>query len=128
MTKKPRRYALTSVGDHLALIEPQMGELTPITAIGHHKLSQIWYNAAIFCLQSADFMKIPNIRSVQAIAVLGMCFNIWGDSDLGQHMWSCALRIAQRLGLDSTYSEIAGVCLNEETQHRLWWTLVICEW
>jgi hypothetical protein len=97
-------------------------------ASGHERLTFVWYNAAIFCLYRADFMRISSIRSVQAIAVLGICFNNFGDSDLGQHMWSCAIRIAQKIGLDTPYSELAGQYLGGEAQHRLWWTLVICEW
>lgn len=88
----------------------------------------MWYDAAIFCLHRADFMRVPHIRSVQAIAILGICFNNFGNSDLGQHMWSCALRIAQRIHLDTPFSQLAAKHLSEEAQHRLWWTLVICEW
>ncbi|PVI00134.1 hypothetical protein DM02DRAFT_593251 [Periconia macrospinosa] len=91
-------------------------------------LSRNWYDAAIFCLHRADFMRVASIRSVQAIAILGMSFNNWGDLNLGQHMWGCALRIAQQLGLNTMYSEQAEKCLSEEGQHRLWWTLVICDW
>ncbi|KAL2851130.1 hypothetical protein BJY01DRAFT_245071 [Aspergillus pseudoustus] len=91
-------------------------------------MSRIWYDAAIFALSCADFMRVPSIRTVQAVAVLGMCFNTWGDIDLGQHMWRSALLVAQKIGLNTPYSRVAGSCLSEEAQHRLWWTLVICEW
>jgi hypothetical protein len=92
-----------------------------------HTISKLWYDAAIFCLHRADFMRVPDIRSIQAIAVLGMCFNNWGDSELGHHMWGCASRIAQKTGLNTVQSDCAEDCLSEEGQHRLWWTLVICE-
>ncbi|KAL3481569.1 hypothetical protein BJX99DRAFT_218517 [Aspergillus californicus] len=95
--------------------------------LDRRKISRIWYDAAIFALSRADFMRVPRIHTVQAIAVLGMCFNNWGDVDMGQHMWSSALRIAQRIGLNTPYSNAAS-CLSTEAQHRLWWTLVICEW
>jgi hypothetical protein len=88
----------------------------------------MWYDAAIFALWRADFMRAPSIHTVQAIAVLGMCFNTWGDIELGQHMWTSAIRVAGRIGLNTPYSRAAGSCLSEEAQHRLWWTLVICEW
>jgi hypothetical protein len=73
-------------------------------------------------------MRVSRIHTVQAIAVLGMCFNNWGDVDIGQHMWSSALRIARKIGLNTPYSNAAASCLSAEGQHRLWWTLVICEW
>ncbi|KAL2811404.1 hypothetical protein BJX63DRAFT_433412 [Aspergillus granulosus] len=92
------------------------------------KMSRIWYDTAIFALTRADFMRVPNIRTIQATAVLGMCFNTWGDIELGQHMWRSSLLIAQRINLNTPYSRAAGSCLGEEAQHRLWWTLVICEW
>jgi hypothetical protein len=91
-------------------------------------LSQIWYEAAIFCLHRIDFMRVPNIRSVQAIAILGICFNNFGDALLGEQLWSCAIRIAQRLDLDKPYSESTIGHLSQEAGHRLWWTLMIVEW
>lgn len=92
------------------------------------RTSRNWYDAAIFCLHHADFMRFASVRSVQAIAVLGMCFNNWGDLQLGERMLSCALQIAQQLGLNTSFCEQARTCLSEEGQHRLWWTLIICDW
>ncbi|KAH7392002.1 hypothetical protein DE146DRAFT_127980 [Phaeosphaeria sp. MPI-PUGE-AT-0046c] len=112
----------------LIMDEDHAEKVTANEASSHHQLSRMWYEAAIFCLNRSDFMRYPNIHSVQAIAVLGICFNNFGDSDLSCHMWSCALRIAQRLGLNTPYSQEAGHYLSKESQHRLWWTLVICEW
>ncbi|KAF4462776.1 hypothetical protein FALBO_10426 [Fusarium albosuccineum] len=88
-----------------------------------------WYSVANRLHSTRRFGKLgPSIRSVQAIAVLGISFNNRGDSELGQHLWSAAIRIAQKIGLDRGYSEMASSCLSAEGQHRLWWTLVICDW
>ncbi|KAH7069735.1 hypothetical protein BKA63DRAFT_421097 [Paraphoma chrysanthemicola] len=103
-------------------------ELTGLEPSGHHLRSKTWYDAAVFCLHEAEFIRVPNVRSVQAIAILGICFNNFGDSELGNNMWTSALQIAKRIGLDTPVSEAAGKCLSKEAQHRLWWTLVICEW
>ncbi len=73
-------------------------------------------------------MRVPSTRSVQAIAILCMLFHNWGDADLAEHMRSCAIRIGQMLGLDTPLSPAAEACLSQEGQHRLWWTLIICEW
>ncbi|KAH6632909.1 hypothetical protein C7974DRAFT_162124 [Boeremia exigua] len=97
-------------------------------SISHHTLSRNWYNAAVFCLRQAEFMQTPGIRSVQAIAVLGICCNNFGESDFGGHLWSCAILNAKTIGLDAPVSKVATEQLSEEAQHRLWWTLVICEW
>lgn len=96
--------------------------------LSHQEITHLWYKTSIFGLHSANFMQTANIRTVQAIAILGMCFNNWGDSELGQHMWSCALRIAKRIGLNTPHSSAAADSLSDEGQHRLWWTLTICEW
>ncbi|KAL2065316.1 hypothetical protein VTL71DRAFT_2985 [Oculimacula yallundae] len=90
-------------------------------------LNRNWYDAAIFCLHQADFLRKPAIGNVQAIAILGMCFNNFGDPDLGNHMWSAAIRIGKRLNLNTGSSQLAAP-LSAEGQHRLWWTLVIVEW
>ncbi|KZL80790.1 nucleus protein [Colletotrichum incanum] len=94
----------------------------------HQELLREWYEAAVFCLEQADFMRKNDIRSVQAIAILGMCFYNFGDSGLARHLWSCAIRTAQDLGLDGSGTKRAAAELSQEAQCRLWWTLVICEW
>ncbi|RMJ03287.1 hypothetical protein CDV36_015188 [Fusarium kuroshium] len=113
----------------LLMMDDAEAENLPLPdGITHQEASANWYHAAIFCLQKADFMRIPSIRSVQAIAILGISFNNRGDSELGEHLWSSAIRISQRIGLDQGHSEMASSCLSAEGQHRLWWTLVICDW
>ncbi|KAJ8114045.1 hypothetical protein OPT61_g3983 [Boeremia exigua] len=112
----------------LMMNDEEAENLTLHESLDHRFLSRMWYSAAIFCLHRSSFMEVPSLRSVQAIAILGICFNNFGDSDLGQHMRSCAIRIAQKIGLDTPYSEYAAKYLTKEAQHRLWWTLVICEW
>ncbi|KAI8649210.1 Zn(2)-C6 fungal-type domain-containing protein [Fusarium keratoplasticum] len=113
----------------LLMMDDAEAENLPLPdGINHQEASANWYHAAIFCLHKADFMRIPSIRSVQAIAILGISFNNRGDSELGEHLWSSTIRIAQRIGLDQGYSEMASSCLSAEGQHRLWWTLVICDW
>ncbi|KZL75557.1 C6 zinc finger domain-containing protein (nucleus protein) [Colletotrichum tofieldiae] len=94
----------------------------------HQELLRDWYEAAVFCLEQADFMRRNDVRCVQAIAILGMCFYNFGDSGLARHLWSCAIRIAQDLGLDGSGATRAAAELGREAQCRLWWTLVICEW
>lgn len=73
-------------------------------------------------------MRIPSIRTVQAVAILGVCFNNMGDPDLGQNLWNCAIQTGQIIGLDTPFSDEAAYCLSREGQHRLWWTIVICDW
>ncbi|KAG9252434.1 uncharacterized protein F5Z01DRAFT_228025 [Emericellopsis atlantica] len=115
-----------------ALLMMEEEEATCLVASEHvdmdvSSLCRNWYDAAIFSLHRADFMRVPHIGTVQCIAVLGMCFNNLGDAELCRHMWNIALRIAQKLGLNTPRSEHAG-SLGTEAQHRLWWTLTICEW
>ncbi|KAF3800101.1 hypothetical protein GCG54_00015480 [Colletotrichum gloeosporioides] len=74
------------------------------------------------------YFGVITIRIVQAVAVLGMCFYNFGDSELSRHLWSCAIRTAQTLGLDGSRGGDVPTEMSQEAQHRLWWTLVICEW
>ncbi|KAF3388726.1 hypothetical protein F1880_003615 [Penicillium rolfsii] len=112
----------------LMMRDDEANMLTLPEVFDRRRTSRMWYDAAIFSLYRADFMRVPHIHTVQAVAILGMCFNNWGDVEVGQHMWSCALRIARRIALNTPYSNAAASCLSTEGQHRLWWTLVICEW
>ncbi|KAF9874294.1 nucleus protein [Colletotrichum karsti] len=94
----------------------------------HQMILRKWYESALFFLNESEFMRRNDIRVVQAIAILGMCFYNFGDSELSCHLWSCAIRIAQALGLDGSHTENACTDMSLEAKRRLWWTLVICEW
>ncbi|KAH6889333.1 hypothetical protein B0T10DRAFT_487782 [Thelonectria olida] len=112
-----------------ALLMADEDETLRLHLPGHHdELLHNWYEAALLCLNHSDFMRQRNVRTVQAIAILGMCFYNFGDSELNAHLWSCAIRIAQSLGLDGSRSDQPSIPLTKEAQRRLWWTLVICEW
>ncbi|KAL2206099.1 hypothetical protein CC79DRAFT_845803 [Sarocladium strictum] len=91
-------------------------------------VSRMWYDAAIFCLERAEFMRTPSICTVQAVAVLSMCFNLFGDAELGHHMRSSAIRVARRIGLHTSTTRTANQQMSVASRNRLWWTLVICEW
>lgn len=72
-------------------------------------------------------MGSPDIRTVQAIAILGMCFFNFGDSELCKTMYSVAIRTAQGLGMhDPQQGNKTGLSVAHAS--RLWWTLVIDEW
>ncbi|KAH6696781.1 hypothetical protein F5X68DRAFT_226189 [Plectosphaerella plurivora] len=98
-----------------------------MAALNVDELCRIWYDAAVFCLHKADFMRVPHICTLQTVAILGMCFHIFGDADLGSHLRKSAIRIGRRLGIDTGHSERAEP-LSTEAQRRVWWTLVIVEW
>ncbi|KAJ3455931.1 hypothetical protein MRS44_017413 [Fusarium solani] len=88
-------------------------------------------STALLMMDDAEAENLPLPDGEQLwlqIPILGISFNNRGDSELGEHLWSSAIRIAQRIGLDQGYSEMASSCLSAEGQHRLWWTLVICDW
>jgi hypothetical protein len=119
------RLHLPSMYFHMSCHWPVQLTATP----GHpHELLHNWYEAALLFLNHSDFMRQINVRTVQAIAILGMCFYNFGDSELNAHLWSCAIRIAKALGLDGSRSDQPSIPLSKEAQCRLWWTLVICEW
>jgi hypothetical protein len=89
-------------------------------------LRRNWYDASLYFLHKADFLRRPRIETVQAIAIQGMLYVNFGDSALYSTMWACAIRVSQALGLNKNDSGIAE--LSQRAQHRLWWTLVICDW
>ncbi len=93
----------------------------------HESLLRNWYDTTLSCLNMADYMRRYDVRAVQAIAVLGICFNNFGDCNLCETMWTTAIRIAQKLGMHQAENKICPD-LNQEWCRRLWWTLIICEW
>ncbi|KAH7021479.1 uncharacterized protein B0I36DRAFT_367885 [Microdochium trichocladiopsis] len=96
----------------------------------HHRLQRNWYDAALFFLDRAEFMKRPRLETCQTIAILEISFSIFGDHKLSFIMRSCALTVARSLGLDreNPMDESQLTALGKEARRRLWWTLVICEW
>lgn len=98
----------------------------PLT--NHPTLFRNWYDAALFCMDEADFMRRPDVRTVQAIAILGMCFHNLGDHDFRQMMWACAIRISLKTNLNRPEKMAAPLPLPMEHCIRLWWTIVICDW
>lgn len=60
-----------------------------------------WFDTAIFYLYKADYLRNHDIRTVQAIAILGIVFNNVGEYNLHLALWSSAVRIAQALKVDN---------------------------
>lgn len=87
-----------------------------------------WYDASLFYLYKGDFLRNHNLRSVQAIAILGIVFNNVGDSALHYSLWGAGIRIAQalKMGLDRENTDEDSV--QQQIRRRLWWTIVLCEW
>jgi hypothetical protein len=97
------------------------------SAVSIYDLQRNWYHAALFFLDKADFLRTPDIQTVQTIAVLGVIFNNVGDIGRHKMLWSIAIRQAQelQLGVDDVHEETNQ---GQQLRRRLWWTLVLCEW
>lgn len=87
-----------------------------------------WYDAAVFCLNRADFMRNHDKRAIQAIAMLTTVSNNIGDGALQMTFRSAAIRIGQSLRLGSRQAPHGIDPAEQECERRLWWTLLICEW
>ncbi|GAM39697.1 hypothetical protein TCE0_034r11453 [Talaromyces pinophilus] len=88
-----------------------------------------WYDATIFFMHEADFLRIHDIRAVQAIAILlGLAKNV-GDFNLQPVLQATGLRIGHCLGIDrAAPTSLSADPILQEVSHRVWWTMVICEW
>lgn len=87
-----------------------------------------WYESALLFLDRADYMKKPDVRTTQAIAILHIVFNNVGDVHRHQSMWTVAIRQAQQLGLGVDGDNADESYCDQQIRRRLWWTLAICEW
>ncbi|KAI3391241.1 hypothetical protein diail_7676 [Diaporthe ilicicola] len=86
-----------------------------------------WYESALLFLDRADYMKKPDVRTPQAIAILHIVFNNVGDVHRHQSMWTVAIRQAQQLGLGSDQDNADESYCEQQIRRRLWWTLAIYE-
>ena len=89
-------------------------------------LQRNWYDASLYFLHKADFLRRPRIETVQAIAIQGILYVNFGDSELYRTMWAVAIRVSQTIGLTKHHSGLSEI--SQQAQHRLWWTMVICDW
>jgi hypothetical protein len=103
----------------------KQAETMELPIADHITLFRRWYDAALFCLDEAEYMRKPSVRTVQTIAVLGICFDNVGDHDLRQTMWAVAIRIALRLNLNHPEKMAAPLPMPVEQCIRLWWTIAI---
>lgn len=87
-----------------------------------------WYDSAIFYLHRAQFLRVPDLRTVQSIAILTNVFKISGDFTLYQTMLPIAIRTAQILKINHEVELATRDVIEQEVCRRVWWTLVICEW
>ncbi|KAK2615872.1 hypothetical protein N8I77_002596 [Diaporthe amygdali] len=87
-----------------------------------------WYESALLFLDRADYMKKPDVRTPQAIAILHIVFNNVGDVHRHQNLWTVAIRQAQQLGLGEDEGNTDESYCEQQIRRRLWWTLTICEW
>lgn len=87
-----------------------------------------WYDSAIFYLEKADYLRVPSLKTVQTIAILGIVFNNVGEFCFHANIWPVAIRIAQTLKMDDERSLAARPPIEREVCRRVWWTLVICDW
>ncbi|KAH0363163.1 hypothetical protein KCU65_g7545, partial [Aureobasidium melanogenum] len=120
-------YFAVLAASFLSMSEKQV-ETMELPIADHPTLFRRWYDAALFCLDEAECMRKPSVRTVQTIAILGICFDNVGDHDLRQTMWAVAIRIALRLNLNYPEKMAAPLPMSVEQCIRLWWTIVIQDW
>lgn len=103
----------------------KQAEAMELPLADHPTLFRRWYDAALFCLDEAEYMRKPSVQTVQTIAILGICFDNVGDHDLQETMWAVAIRIALKLNLNHPEKMAAALPMPVEQCIRLWWTIVI---
>lgn len=91
-------------------------------------LLENWYDAALYFLDQAEYLRKPDMRTVQTIAILLGLYKNMGDFSLHATHLACGIRIAQTLHLDNDAMNTSTSLIDNEVRRRLWWTLMICEW
>lgn len=85
------------------------------------------FTAALDCLYRAQFMSYPDIRAIQVFCLLSTCFHAYGSVSLSQALLIQCIRIARKLGIDSSKTD-SGVTFSSEIKRRLWYTLCLNDW
>ncbi|KAK6453837.1 uncharacterized protein RJT20DRAFT_63745 [Scheffersomyces xylosifermentans] len=95
----------------------------------YFEMAQIATFASLECLHRGQFLRFPNIRSIQTFCVLATCFHGFAGVHLQNALLSCMIYIARALNLDDLQvSQQQMSLLDFEVSCRLWWILVIIDW
>lgn len=87
-----------------------------------------WFDAAIFFLQKADFMRVLDFRNIQTMTILCVCFANFGDFNMFYNFLSIAARTSHCLGLTVDGLKPDETPVGAQLRQRMWWELVISDW
>ncbi|KAH7122048.1 c6 zinc finger domain-containing protein [Dactylonectria estremocensis] len=91
-------------------------------------LSKRWFQAAITCLNRADFASNHSILSIQAIATLTLSAHMLGFSNLQSTYLAASVRIAQSLGFHRLTETAFGGEVEKEAGRRAWLQICCQDW
>ncbi|CAK7905651.1 hypothetical protein CAAN1_29S00958 [[Candida] anglica] len=91
------------------------------------ELARLASTASLECLHRGQFLRYPNIRSVQAFCILALCFHGFSGVHLQNTLLSAIIYVAKVLNLHCLVPEKMTV-LDYELGSRMWWVLVIIDW
>ncbi|KAH7000995.1 hypothetical protein EDB80DRAFT_647935 [Ilyonectria destructans] len=91
-------------------------------------LSKRWFQAAITCLNKADFASNHSILSLQAIATLTLSAHMLGFSNLQSTYLAASVRIAQSLGFHRLTESVSGGIVEKEAGRRVWLQICCQDW
>lgn len=133
MSGRPHSYLWTKTRlSHLELLRVCCYPLVQIyeanSSATDLSLLHNWYDSALYFLNQGEYLRHHDMRTVQAVGILGIIFTNMGDSKLQSVIWSSTIRIAQALRMDDDRANINESAIMTQVRRRLWWTLVICEW
>lgn len=86
-----------------------------------------FFKAAYDCLSRAQFMDIPDIRSIQVYCLMSTCFHAYGSVGLSRSLLLQCIKIARKLKLDAI-EPLKAVNFASEIKKRLWYTLCLIDW
>ncbi|KAH9229465.1 hypothetical protein K456DRAFT_1812588, partial [Colletotrichum gloeosporioides 23] len=99
--------------------------LTP-TQVSLEQYRANWFDASVFYLHAADFIRDPRLINVRTIVLLGGSYVHFGELNMYYILWSCAARICHSVGLDQNID--GGMSLESQYQSRLFWSLIANDW
>jgi hypothetical protein len=101
--------------------------------------SNHWYHATLKQLELADLLGTIDVKNVQTIAILTLCFGNFGETEREYMLIGAAINSAKflgmhRLGTEATFAQSSrkreywSKRADRELGRRLWWALVIYDW
>lgn len=117
------------IANSLLLLDEKIVTQLETTEQKINKLGEIAIYASLECLNRGQFLKFPNLNTLQVFGILVTSSHIVLGVNFQNNLLSCCITIAKTINLHKLVEPVDQLnLLNFEMSCRIWWLLVVVDW